>query len=185
MSRSALLLACLLLLSGCSGISTTTQSSPAVSTTTQSAPEASTLADSIEQPNLPWPFLGQHTWPDTGLSYVVGDPSTARFDGDVMAYVWNAGSQNRTFNVSLSYGGDETIYQESVRLSANETLGFRLGQSGEYVLAVEYGGKSGEKAVSIDPSDCNTKAHVLWVDRSGEIDGSTVSTSMGCGQGGN
>ena len=175
MSRPALFLACLLLLSGCSG----------TPSTTDSAPDVSTVNGSIEQPNLPWPFLGHHTWPDIGPSYVVGEPSTAQFEGVVTAYVWNADSQSRTFDVSLSYGPDETIHEESVRLSANETLGLRLGQSGEYVLTVDYGGESGEKRITVDPSDCNTKAHVLWVDRSGEIDDSIVSTSMGCERSGN
>ena len=175
MRRPTLLLICLCLLSGCAGISTT--SGPTV----DSPPAVSSLNHSLADSSVSWPYPGHQRGPHAEHSYVVGDPSTARFDGRVHAYVWNASPETRTLNVSLVYGGNETIFQESTQLSANETLGFWLGQSGQYVLTAEYQNVSGSTTVTIDPSDCNDRGYVLRVDQSGTFDNKGIGTELGCG----
>ena len=174
MRRPTLLLICLCLLSGCSGISTTP------GPTVDSPPAVSSLNHSLEDSSVPWPYPRYQGGPHAVHSYVVGDPSTAQFDGRVHAYVWNASPETRTLNVSLAYGHNETIFQESIRLSANETLGFRLGQSGQYVLTGEYQNVSGSTTVTIDPSDCNDRGYVLRVNQSGTFDDRGIGTEMGC-----
>jgi hypothetical protein len=136
--------------------------------------------DTIEHQNLGWGFPVYEGQPEAGPSYVVGEGSTSQFDGTVDGYVWNAAPENRTVTVSLSYGQTEAIFTETIRLSANETLGFRFEQAGQYLLTVEYMNNSGRKPITIEPSDCNDKAHVIWIDRTGMIDNSSLSTSMGC-----
>ena len=174
MRRPTLLLVCLFLLSGCSGIT-------APGPTVDSPPTVSSHDHSLEDSSVSWPYPGYERGLHSEHNYVVGDPSTARFDGRVHAYVWNASPETRTLNVSLVYGGNETIFQESTQLSANETLGFWLGQSGQYVLTAEYQNVSGSTTVTIDPSDCNDRGYVLPGDQSGTFDDKGISTEIACG----
>lgn len=190
MVRLALLLGCLVLLSGCAGMSTNSQSTPTVTTEmpTTATPASSTPAptpptvsaapNSMELPGIAWAFDGP--WPDSARRYVVDQPSTPPLDGTVSAYVWNNGSAARTLSVSLVYGTAGPIYQETVRLPANEALGFRLQEPGQYVLRAEYRNTSGQLRIPIEPSECNDKNYVLRVNQSGEIDDKYASTLLAC-----
>lgn len=185
MNRQNLVFACILLLSGCSGVPTTPMTpentatdTPTKAPETRSPPSVSAVNYSIEPRNLGWPFPADDEQPEAGPGYVVGEFSTAQFDGMVDAYVWNPAPENRTITVFLSYGQTETIFQETIILSPYETRGFRFEQSGQYLLTVEYMNDSARKPITIEPSDCNDKAHGIWINRSGNIDDRTLNCSV-------
>jgi hypothetical protein len=185
MNRRALVFVSILLLSGCSGVTTnpmtpenTATDTLTRPTETRSPPSVSAVNYSIEPRNLGWPFPPYNKRPEAGPGYIVGECSTPQFDGMVDAYVWNPTPENRTLTVFLSYGQTETIFHETIRLSPYETRGFRFEQSGQYLLTVEYMNQSERKPITIEPSDCNDKAHGIWIDRSGIIDDRTLNCSV-------
>ncbi len=191
MRRPALLLAALLLLSGCSGTlpadsSPTSSASPSVlpshaspAPTPPSPPEVTRL-DRTVHPRVPFPSRAPGGEPDVFRSLTVGDPATKRFDGRTGVFVLNTGP-DRTLHVTMAYGRDNTTIDERrLDFPAGEMLAFEMHQQGRYAITVGYENRSGTMVVTDDDFDCNDRAYGIWLTEAGGVRDSYTTTLMAC-----
>lgn len=133
---AALLLANLLLLSGCAGI--------APSTDTASPPVESPTSDRSPTESAP------------------AIPDAKSFDGSTDVSVWNAGP-NRTLKVTLAYGpGNTAICERQHRFTAEKALAFEMKQPARYAVTLGHPNGSGTMLLDDDNFDCNDQDHAIW-----------------------
>ena len=191
MRRPVLFGACvLLLLSGCAGLSgpSTPSAPPDVSGSNQSTDRAPVSAlPNVSVSNQP-PDRAPNGFPyvDSGpngtfRTLTVGDPSTANFEGSLTIEVWNAGTERRELNVTLTFGRENTtLYRRAVQFPANETLRLRMKRAGRYALTVQSATGSGTLTLSRDEFDCNNRDYALRVNRTGTVDERQARTMVLC-----
>ena len=102
----------------------------------------------------------------TFRTMTVGDPSTANFEGSLTIEVWNAGTERRELNVTLTFGRENTtLYRRAVQFPANETLRLQMGHTGRDALTVRSATESSPLTLSRDEFDCNDRTYALRVNR--------------------
>ena len=173
MRSPALLLAALLLLSGCAGTAPSPENSP------RPAPSV-TVAETAAPATAQWYFWEDSDPPSVFRTVTVGDSSSSTFEGTTRVIVANLG-QNRTLNVTMAHGpGNTTIYERGTQFPADAALAFEMAQAGRYAVTVEHANGSGTMVLNGDDFDCNEQTHAIWVTEPGSVEDSYGTTDLAC-----
>lgn len=194
MYRGTLLVALLLLLSGCQGVEEASISPHAQSTTVSPVPEkrpsvsptasvVPAVSPSNGSTNLASLLWNDFAEPDdeTFRYLAVGTGTNASFDGSVEVVVRNEADETQTVTTTVAAGVEnETVYEASPRVPAGRSVQFDVRQSGQYRFSVDSGEETKQFVLSSEQFDCNAKLFGFHVHANGTITQQQTTTLVAC-----